>query len=73
MLRKYPQCCDDVVPGIKKALDIRNLAPKAKCALIWILGEFGKEIDDSAYMLESFVDKWENEKNNEVRLAVCDS
>eukprot|EP00698_Gefionella_okellyi_P015847 TRINITY_DN4498_c0_g1_i1.p1 TRINITY_DN4498_c0_g1~~TRINITY_DN4498_c0_g1_i1.p1 ORF type:complete len:763 (-),score=163.79 TRINITY_DN4498_c0_g1_i1:884-3139(-) len=70
ILRKYPECCEDVIPGIKKAMTIRNLETDAKCSLIWVLGEFGKEIDDSAWMLESFVDKWESEKSSDVRLAL---
>ena len=40
--------------------------PKAKAALIWMLGEYAQDMQDAPYVLESLVEKWEDECSAEV-------
>ncbi|KAI4379782.1 hypothetical protein MLD38_006035 [Melastoma candidum] len=43
--------------------------PKAKAALIWMLGEYSQDMDDAPYVLESLIESWEDEHSpEEVRL-----
>ncbi|CAH2073042.1 unnamed protein product [Thlaspi arvense] len=68
LLRKYPQWshdCISVVGGISS----KNVQePKAKAALIWMLGEYAQDMSDAPYILENLIENWEEEHSAEVRL-----
>ncbi|AED91685.1 beta-adaptin-like protein A [Arabidopsis thaliana] len=68
LLRKYPQWshdCISVVGGISS----KNIQePKAKAALIWMLGEYAQDMSDAPYVLENLIENWEEEHSAEVRL-----
>lgn len=72
LLRRYPACCEDVIPALKKVVGSLEDV-EAKCALLWILGEYGSEIDASPYMLEEMVEQYESEPSAEVRLQMLTS
>ena len=40
--------------------------PKAKAALIWMLGEYSQDMQDAPYVLESLVENWDDEHSAEV-------
>ena len=46
--------------------------PEAKISVIWMLGEFGENIQDAPYILESFINNVgeANETNTEVKQTV---
>ncbi|KAG2334301.1 hypothetical protein Bca52824_005481 [Brassica carinata] len=68
LLRKHPQWshdCISVVGGISS----KNIQePKAKAALIWMLGEYAQDMSDAPYILENLIENWEEEHSAEVRL-----
>lgn len=67
LLRKHPQWshdCISVVGGISS----KNIQePKAKAALIWMLGEYAQDMSDAPYILENLIENWEEEHSAEVR------
>lgn len=66
LLRKHPQWshdCISVVGGISS----KNIQePKAKAALIWMLGEYAQDMSDAPYILENLIENWEEEHSAEV-------
>merc|ERR1719221_1931176 len=44
--------------------------PHGKCALLWILGEYGLLIDDAPYLLEPMIDGFVEEGSGAVRLEM---
>jgi hypothetical protein len=86
MVRRYPQCCEDVIPSLNKAVALAKdpeskVGPafsaagcpcltRGQCALIWIMGEFGATIPAAPYLLETYIDKFDQEKSAAVRLDV---
>lgn len=40
--------------------------PRAKAALIWMLGEYGEHVDDAPYTLEAFAESWDEDSTPEV-------
>jgi vesicle coat complex subunit len=73
-LRKYTRA-DTVAPffpALVKSYQTANMTfedTETKVALVWIMGEFGEQIDQSPYILESFVDRFHDEPPG-VRLEV---
>lgn len=63
LLRRYPERHSDLVgPCVSKCLKMFEHIyddKEAVVSFVWILGEYGEEIDDAPYILESmFVDKY---------------
>ncbi|CAI0408526.1 unnamed protein product [Linum tenue] len=67
LLRKYPQWSHDCIAVVGNISSKNVQEPKAKAALIWMLGEYAQDMDDAPYILESLVENWE-EDAPEVRL-----
>ncbi|KAK9273245.1 hypothetical protein L1049_018052 [Liquidambar formosana] len=68
LLRKYPQWSHDCIAVVGNISTKNIQEPKAKAALIWMLGEYSQDMHDAPYILESLIDNWDDEHSAEVRL-----
>ncbi|KAL9253488.1 Beta-adaptin-like protein [Drosera capensis] len=68
LLRKYPQWSHDCIAVVGNISSNNVQEPKAKAALIWMLGEYAQDMADAPYILESMIENWEEEDSPEVRL-----
>ncbi|XP_010519911.1 PREDICTED: beta-adaptin-like protein A [Tarenaya hassleriana] len=68
LLRKYPQWSHDCIAVVGNISSKNIQEPKAKAALIWMLGEYSQDMNDAPYILESLIENWEEEHSAEVRL-----
>ncbi|XP_073039117.1 beta-adaptin-like protein A [Primulina eburnea] len=68
LLRKYPQWSHDCIAVVGNISSKNVQEPKAKAALIWMLGEYAQDMQDAPYILESLVENWDEEHSAEVRL-----
>jgi AP-4 complex subunit beta-1 len=65
LLRKYPQFIDLLIPAIEGLHKLINKA-EAKCALIWIMGEYGEKIVNAPYVLEYYTGGSPNEQGSQL-------
>eukprot|EP00040_Diaphanoeca_grandis_P001303 m.18080 g.18080 ORF g.18080 m.18080 type:complete len:808 (+) comp11828_c0_seq1:105-2528(+) len=75
VLRKYPYLSDTItsrVGPIAATLDKID-EPEARTALLWIIGEFGEDIEDAPYILEDMAEKMENETSSAVKVQLLTS
>ncbi|KAL3680710.1 hypothetical protein R1sor_023666 [Riccia sorocarpa] len=70
LLRKYPQWSHDCIAVVGGVSSKSITEPKAKSALIWMLGEYAYDMNDAPYVLEGFVQNWAEEDFPEVRLEL---
>ena len=71
IFRKYPNQYEEVIDPLCKNLD--NLdEPEARASMIWIIGEYGERIDNSAEILSTFVDGFQDE-STQVQLQLLTS
>ncbi|GJP44368.1 hypothetical protein CLOM_g3749 [Closterium sp. NIES-68] len=70
LLRKYPQWSQDCIAVVGSVSSRSVTDPRAKAALVWMLGEYGQHMADAPYSLEGFVNSWEEEPSAEVRLEL---
>ncbi|XP_062076976.1 beta-adaptin-like protein A [Humulus lupulus] len=68
LLRKYPQWSHDCIAVVGNISSKNIQEPKAKAALIWMLGEYSQDMHDAPYVLESLIENWDEEHSAEVRL-----
>lgn len=68
VLRKYRDVAPVVIPELQKCMKTVS-SSEGKSALVWILGEYGDEIQESPYILEDLIAGWE-EENGPVRLQL---
>ncbi|GAV85160.1 Adaptin_N domain-containing protein/B2-adapt-app_C domain-containing protein [Cephalotus follicularis] len=68
LLRKYPQWSHDCIAVVGNISSKNVQEPKAKAALIWMLGEYSQEMHNAPYILESLIENWDEEHSAEVRL-----
>ncbi|KAM1970108.1 hypothetical protein ACFX16_017230 [Malus domestica] len=66
LLRKYPQWSQDCIAVVGNISSKNVQEPKAKAALIWMLGEYSQEMHDAPYILEGLIENWEDEHSAEV-------
>lgn len=66
LLRKYPQWSHDCIAVVGNISSKNVQEPKAKAALIWMLGEYAQDMQDAPYVLESLIENWEEEHSAEV-------
>ena len=66
LLRKYPQWSHDCIAVVGNISSKNVQEPKAKAALIWMLGEYAQDMQDAPYVLEGLIDNWEDEHSAEV-------
>jgi len=73
LLRKYPQWSQDCIAVVGNISSNNVQEPKAKAALIWMLGEYSQDMHDAPYVLESLVENWDEEHSAEVvYITFCD-
>ncbi|XP_028116716.1 beta-adaptin-like protein A [Camellia sinensis] len=65
LLRKYPQWSHDCIAVVGNISSKNVQEPKAKAALIWMLGEYCQDMQDAPYVLESLIDSWDDEHSAE--------
>ncbi|CAM6096190.1 unnamed protein product [Calypogeia fissa] len=70
LLRKYPQWSHNCIAVVGDVSRESVQEPKAKCALVWMLGEYAYDMQDAPYVLEGFVNSWAEEDAPEVRLEL---
>ncbi|KAI4316157.1 hypothetical protein L6164_024163 [Bauhinia variegata] len=68
LLRKYPQWSQDCIAVVGNISSKNVQEPKAKAALLWMLGEYAQDMHDAPYVLESLIENWDEEHSAEVRL-----
>ncbi|KAG9142077.1 hypothetical protein Leryth_016296 [Lithospermum erythrorhizon] len=68
LLRKYPQWSHDCIAVVGNISSNNVQEPKAKAALIWMLGEYAQDMQDAPYILEDLAENWDEEYSAEVRL-----
>ena len=66
LLRKYPQWSQDCIAVVGNISSKNVQEPKAKAALIWMLGEYSQDMHDAPYILESLIENWDEEHSAEV-------
>ncbi|CAE8620563.1 unnamed protein product, partial [Polarella glacialis] len=69
LVRKYPQQFESASGAVERCLKIVT-EPEGKCAVLWILGEYGLLIEDAPYLLEPMIDGFMEEQNGSVRLEM---
>eukprot|EP00930_Biecheleria_cincta_P082420 TRINITY_DN72156_c0_g1_i1.p1 TRINITY_DN72156_c0_g1~~TRINITY_DN72156_c0_g1_i1.p1 ORF type:complete len:839 (+),score=187.58 TRINITY_DN72156_c0_g1_i1:175-2691(+) len=67
LVRKYPQQFQQASGAVERCLRIVT-EPDGKCAVLWILGEYGSLIEDAPYLLEPMIQNFMEEQNGAVRL-----
>eukprot|EP00249_Psilotum_nudum_P021679 c28199_g1_i1 orf=558-3068(-) len=70
LLRKYPQWSHDCIAVIGNVSGKNVQEPKAKAALVWMLGEYAQDMLDAPYVLEGLIESWAEEESAEVRLEL---
>jgi AP-4 complex subunit beta-1 len=75
VLRKYPEKAAELVPYLNPIFESGCLLeePEAQCALIWMLGEHGKEVEEAPYILEEMIAGIGDESSHLVRLQLLTS
>jgi len=69
LVRKYPQQFQRASGAVERCIKIVS-EPEGKCAVLWILGEYGLLIEDAPYLLEPMIDSFLDEPNGSVRLEM---
>ncbi|GAB4816706.1 hypothetical protein N2152v2_003752 [Parachlorella kessleri] len=69
VLRRYPDAADACVDSVA-ALNAEGITePAARAAYVWIIGEYGQQVQESPYVLENLADGFTSEEP-EVKLAL---
>merc|ERR1719335_493469 len=69
LVRKYPEQFERASGAVERCMKI-VAEPDGKCALLWILGEYGLLIEDAPYLLEPMIDGFLEETSGPVRLEM---
>lgn len=69
LVRKYPEQFERASSAVDRCMKIVT-EPDGKCALLWILGEYGLLIEDAPYLLEPMIDGFLEETSGSVRLEM---
>lgn len=69
LVRKYPDQFQRTAGAVERCLKIVT-EPEGKCAILWILGEYGNQIDDAPYLLEPMIENFVEEPSGAVRLEM---
>mmetsp|Transcript_122521 Transcript_122521/g.357768 ORF Transcript_122521/g.357768 Transcript_122521/m.357768 type:complete len:838 (-) Transcript_122521:218-2731(-) len=69
LVRKYPQQFQRASGAVERCIKIVS-EPEGKCAVLWILGEYGLLIEDAPYLLEPMIDGFLEEPSGSVRLEM---
>ncbi len=69
VIRVNPALSNLVLPFVSKCLK-RVEDPNAKAVLVWVLGEFGENVVQAPYLLESVIDSYAEEQSVAIKLNV---
>lgn len=69
LLRKYPKLAKRIIPSIHQSLTKIDES-KGKAAVIWMVGEYGEQLDEGPYILESLVPSIEKHGSKAERLEL---
>ena len=69
LIRKYRQLSLEILIEIENSLEIAS-DDEGKAAIIWMIGEFGEEISDSPYIIESIISNLNANENLQITHAV---
>lgn len=69
LVRKYPEQFQRASSAVERCIKIVS-EPDGKCAVLWILGEYGLLIEDAPYLLEPMIDGFLEEPSGTVRLEM---
>lgn len=69
LVRKYPMQFQRASGAVERCMKI-VVEPEGKCALLWMLGEYGMSIEDAPYLLEPMVHGFNEEPSGAVRLEI---
>ncbi|CAG9329177.1 unnamed protein product [Blepharisma stoltei] len=69
LLRKYRSLSEEIVPQLTSTLDVVS-NDEGKDTLIWIIGEFGNQIDQAPYILEGIIDNFNPSENLTITYAL---
>ena len=58
LLRKYPAILDEFANSLESAVTEIQTDPKGLTAIVWILGEFGHNLENASYLLENLLDQF---------------
>lgn len=72
VIRIFPDMRAHVLPFMSRSLK-RVEDPDALAVLVWMLGEYGKEIIEAPYMLEPIIDNYSEEQSLAVKLQILTS
>lgn len=67
LLRRYPERSEEIVPNLANFLKGADYEAEGKSAVIWIIGEYGENIEDAPYLLEAMIDSFDEEPSHAVR------
>ena len=73
ILRKFPQSIKNIEGVLAASIDFVSES-ESQASLIWILGEFGTQIEDAPYLMENFINNDEIQSQLEVKeilLTAC--
>jgi AP-4 complex subunit beta-1 len=69
VIRVHPQLSNLILPHLAKHLrKVDN--SEAKAALMWLLGEFGKNILEAPYLLEQYIENYDEEESVAVKTQI---
>lgn len=69
LLRKFPSKASDVIPSVHRVLNhMEDIQGRA--AIVWMIGEYGQQIDEAPYLLEPLIDNIGTEESIDVRLQL---
>jgi hypothetical protein len=68
VLRRFPAAAGPCVPAVAEAPAAALAVPAARAAYVWVLGEFGQQLQDAPYVLEAMVGRF-GEEPEEVKLV----
>eukprot|EP00927_Polykrikos_kofoidii_P026605 TRINITY_DN2365_c0_g3_i1.p1 TRINITY_DN2365_c0_g3~~TRINITY_DN2365_c0_g3_i1.p1 ORF type:complete len:864 (+),score=182.63 TRINITY_DN2365_c0_g3_i1:88-2592(+) len=72
LVRKYPEQFQHASGAVERCIKIVS-EPEGKCAVLWILGEYGLLIEDAPYLLEPMIEGFAEEASGAVRLEMLTS
>ena len=66
ILRKYPERYEEILPGLHSCM--RTIEEeRGKCAVLWMIGEYGQTIRDAPHILEQNIEQFTDEESTPVR------
>merc|ERR1719261_1041520 len=69
LVRKYPQQFQQASAAVERCMQIVT-EPEGKCALMWIIGEYGLLIEEAPYLIEPLIDGFLEEQSGAVQLEM---